>query len=245
MNRFRTTKQYGAVSVLLPAAAAFIWRSEFWFFAVFTVWIIAAAALWVWCERKEQAVRMARTIHALQTVSVQTLNHHRHDWMNDLQVLYGYIRMQKADKTVQYVEQIRERMMTESKIAKLGIPSLVTFLQSFRTLTHSVELDIEIDGDLNIAELPINGERAAETVVEIINAYRFAVKQGTGEAAKLLLDLSYDEKTMTVSFHYDGGLKDMNEWKQKCKRALKGSPLKLSGSGLQPDNMALQVEFWN
>ncbi|MBW7460237.1 Spo0B domain-containing protein [Paenibacillus sepulcri] len=243
MNRFNRNKYYAAASLIIPTAAVLAWRFEPWFLAGFVVWFVAAGAVWAWCVRKEFALREARMIHVQQTLSITTLNHHRHDWMNDLQVLYGYIRMQKAEKAVQCVEQIRERMMTESKIAKLGVPSLVTFLQSFRTLTNAVELDIDIEGDLNFMELGIDGHRAAQTMQDIIDAYRLAVKPDSGDAAKLLVDLSLNENTMTASFHYDGGMKDTNEWKHKCKRAMTDSPLRAAGADIEPDNLVLHVEL--
>ena len=59
MNRLRITKLYAAASILLPAAAVLIWRSELWLLAVFIAWILIAALLWVWCERKEHEWRMA------------------------------------------------------------------------------------------------------------------------------------------------------------------------------------------
>ena len=185
MNRSRMTKHYAALSILMPIAAVLIWRSELWLLLIFMGWTVLAALFWIWCERKEHSWRMERSLNTLQTASIRTLNHHRHDWMNDLQVLFGYIRMNKADKSVQYIEQIRDRMIVESKISKLGIPSLVTFMQSFRTMTHSLQLEVIVEDELNIAELPIDGELAAETIVELMNAYRFAVKPGMGEAAKL------------------------------------------------------------
>ncbi|MFC5650096.1 Spo0B domain-containing protein [Paenibacillus solisilvae] len=245
MNRLRLTKLYAAASALLPAAAVLIWQSELWLLAVFVAWIVIAALIWVWCERKEYEWRMARSIHALQSASIRTLNHHRHDWMNDLQVLYGYIRMNKADKTVQYVEQIRDRMMTESKIAKLGIPSLVTFMQSFRTLTHTLQFEVGIEGELNLSELPFDGDQAAETIVEFINAYRFSAKPSMGEAAKLTVDLAQEEKALSVSFRYEGSLNDMSEWKQKCKRALEGSPLKPVDPNISPERTVLQAQLGN
>lgn len=244
MNRLRMTKLYAAASVILPSAAVLIWHSELWVIALFIVWFVIAALLWIGCDRKEQAQRITRTIHAMQTASIVTLNHHRHDWMNDLQVLYGYIRMGKADKMVTCVEQIRERMTTESKIAKLGIPSLVTYLQSFRTLTHALELDVEIEGELSLAGLALNGELAGETIVEIINAYRLAIKPGAGEVAKLSVDFVLGDHSLVITFHYDGELSDMNDWKQKCKRALKGSPLKAVELE-QPGNVMLEAKLGN
>ena len=66
-------------------------------------------------------------IRNVEQTAIQMLNHHRHDWMNELQILYGYIQLGKLDKTVGSVERIKDRMATESRISKLGIPSLVLF----------------------------------------------------------------------------------------------------------------------
>ncbi|WP_274649981.1 Spo0B domain-containing protein [Paenibacillus humicola] len=245
MNRLRTTKYYAAASAIAPAAAVLVWRSELWLLAAFVAWVAAASAVWIWCERKEQSLRMARTVSAMQTAAIRTLGHHRHDWMNDLQVLYGYIRMQKTDKTVQCVEQIRERMTTESKIAKLGVPSLVAFLQSFRTITHSLQLDIEIADEISLSELPIDGQRAAEAVADIINAYRFGVKPEAGVPARLSVAFSRDEKTLGVAFEYEGAISDEGEWKAKCRRALKGSPFKAAQPDLQPASLSLAAPIGN
>ncbi|MBW7476229.1 Spo0B domain-containing protein [Paenibacillus oenotherae] len=244
MNRFRMTKLYAAGSVILPAAAVLIWHSQLWVIAVFLAWFLAAALLWIWCDRKEQGQRLARTVHAMQTSSIATLNHHRHDWMNELQVLYGYIRMGKEDKMVVCVEQIRERMTAESRIARLGIPSLVAYLQSFRTMTHAMELDVEIEGELSLAGLPLDGEQTGEAIIDIINAYRLGTKQGAGDVAKLSVDFVLGDHSLDVTFHYDGELNDASDWKQKCKRALKGSPFKAVELE-QPANIILEAKLGN
>ncbi|UVI28110.1 Spo0B domain-containing protein [Paenibacillus spongiae] len=245
MNRIRNLKHYAAASVLLPAAGVLVWRSELWLLAVFVGWVAAAAAIWIWCERQEQSNRTTRMAHAMQTAAIRTLNHHRHDWMNDLQVLYGYIRMGKTDKAVQCVEQIRERMATESKIAKLGVPSLVTYIQSFRTLTNSLLLDVDIEGELNLSELPLDGERVSNAIVDMINVYRFAVKPGLGEAAKLIVEFDLDEKRLYVTFLFDGEIGDMEEWHQKWKKQVKDTPLKPLEAQQLPERLELQAELGN
>ncbi|WP_308634749.1 Spo0B domain-containing protein [Paenibacillus silvisoli] len=243
MNRIGMTKSFAAASLLVPAAAVIIWPTQLWLLAVFMIWVVLAAAVWIHTERTEQNARMARAAAAMQQASIRTLNHHRHDWMNDLQVIFGYIRMGKTDKTIQYVEQIRERMVAESKIAKLGVPSLVQFIQSFRTVSHSLVIDVEIDGDVNLAELPLDGELAAESIVGIINAYRFAVRPGIGDADRLVLRITRDEDRLNVSFHCEGQIVELDDWKTKCKRALHNSPLKLAENGLQTASVRLQAQL--
>ena len=89
-----SARHYAALSVLLPLMASLIWSNYLWLHIVFIVWIAAASAFWIYSERKQHEEKQKRMIQALKLSAVRTLNHHRHDWMNDLQVLYGYARLQ-------------------------------------------------------------------------------------------------------------------------------------------------------
>lgn len=231
MGRFTTAKYVVAASALLPFAAVWIWPAQHWIVAAFALWLTAAAAYWIAAERKESRTRLERAVRSVQSASVRTLNHHRHDWMNDLQVLYGYIRLGKLDKTVQYVENIRERMAAESAISKLGVPSLISYIQSFRTLTHALQLEVTVKGELNLSELALDGERIAETIVDTINAYRFSVKAASGHVAVLRLVLEADEEALYASFYYEGELMNERQWKQKIQQQLEGAPLQPVGTG--------------
>ncbi|GLX69521.1 Spo0B domain-containing protein [Paenibacillus glycanilyticus] len=225
MDRIRVARQSAAASVVLPFAAVFIWPSQTWLNALFLLWTIAAAVYWMKSERKEQELRMARTVQMLQTAGVKTLNHHRHDWMNDLQVLFGYIRMNKLDKTVEYVEKIRVRMTEESQIAKLGIPSLISYIQSFRTLTNALQLEVKLDEGIHLNELDDKGRDIAENLISLINAYRFSVKTGYGDPAVLTLSLSRIEEKLTVAFYYEGDLTSEQQLADKIKQQLEGAYL--------------------
>jgi stage 0 sporulation protein B (sporulation initiation phosphotransferase) len=240
MNRIR---YYAAVSVLAPAAAVFIWPTELWLSALFLVWTAAAAVLWNRSNAREQARRLETLERTMQQTAIATLNHHRHDWMNDLQIIYGYIRMGKTDKTIQCVEQIRERMLTESKIAKLGVPSLVVYLQSFRARTNAMIIDLDIDGEVNLAELLADEERAADAIIELIQAYRSAAASGSGDAARLLMDISADDERLLLSFHFDGELRSGSEWKANCERALHGSPLQVAEADAGKGTLMLEAQL--
>lgn len=225
MERLTTAKYYIAATVLLPCAAVLIWPSKVWLTAVFLVWLIAAAIYWIRTERKEHAQRTARTIQSLQKSAIKTLNHHRHDWMNDLQVVYGYIRLKKLDKTIEYVEKISERMAMESSISKLGVPSLISYIQSFRTISNSLELQVKINGDIHLNEITAEADQIAETLIHTINAYRFAVKTSYGNAAVLTLELTLNDDALYAAFYYQGELMNEQQWMQKIQKQLQGAPM--------------------
>lgn len=244
MGRLTTAKHYAAASILLPGSAALIiWPGRWWLTAILLVWVIAAAAIWIREERKEHEQRLTRTIGAMQSSAIRTLNHHRHDWMNDLQVLFGYIRLGKLDKTVQYVERIRERMAAESAVSKLGVPSLIHFIQSFRTLSTSLSLEVEIQDDLHLNELDLDSEAVAETLIHTINTYRLAVRPDSGGASVLRLVISMDEEALYAAFYYEGELINEQQWNQKMKQQLDGAPLRLEGTEQSFSKVLLKAEM--
>jgi stage 0 sporulation protein B (sporulation initiation phosphotransferase) len=226
MRRNTAVKYYAAASVLLPLAAVFLWPEQVWPALVLLGWAVLAAVVWVRSERTEQDERAARLTESLQASAIRTLNHHRHDWMNDLQVVYGYIRLKKLDKTVEYVEKISARMAVESQISKLGVTSLISYIQSFRTFSNTLELQVVINGDIYLNELTADADQIAHTLIQTINAYRFAVKPDYSGTAVLRMELSLDQDALYAAFYYDGELMNEQQWKQKIQQQLDGAPLK-------------------
>ncbi|AGA58635.1 MAG: histidine kinase [Thermobacillus sp.] len=226
MNRYRMAKIYGAASVVLPAAAVWIWRTEWWAHLVFILWVAAAALFWVLIDRKERETGHERMMRTLQWTAIRTLNHHRHDWMNDLQVLYGYIRMNKPDKTVECVEKIRQRMQEESRIAKLGVPSLILYAQSFRTAPGPITLHLELPDELNLAELPFDAEAAAAALIDVINVYRYGAKPGAEEPAQLTVRLDREEAALKAVLKFDGEFIQTKDAHDRIRQRLKRSPFR-------------------
>lgn len=243
MNRYRMARYYVAASVILPAAAIGIWPAVWWTVPLFAAWIALAALLWVWTDRKERDLRQERSIRTLQWTAIRTLNHHRHDWMNDLQVLYGYIRMNKPDKAIECVEKIRQRMSEESRIAKLGVPSLILFAQSFRTNAGAMTLHFDLPEELNLAELPLDAEAAAETLMKLINVYRCGVKPGLDEPAALTVRLALDDKRLTASLTFEGECIEPKEMQDQIRQHLKRSPFRAEGMDPKLREVLLTAAF--
>ncbi|OXM15366.1 Spo0B domain-containing protein [Paenibacillus herberti] len=225
MNRIQSAKLYAAGSILLPAAVVIIRPSLLWTHLLFLIWVAVAAAAWVRLDQQQHRQQLKRSLASMQQASIQTLNHHRHDWMNDLQVLYGYIRMNKPERAVASVERIRDKMMLESKISKLGCPALTAYLQSFRTLTQSIVLEVDIEDNLSMEELSADRDDAAEALIEVINAYRFSIKPSGGDPALLKLRLSRGSGELLVELEFTGELMNEAELIDKLEQRLRGTPL--------------------
>ncbi|WP_256756756.1 Spo0B domain-containing protein [Cohnella sp. WQ 127256] len=194
------------LSLSLPTAAIFIWHHSWWSLITFVLWTFAVGSLMGLLERRKHREHCDRLLTRAQLSTIRTLSHHRHDWMNELQILYGYLRLNKPDKAVAVVDRIRERMEQESRISQIGIPELAAFLLSFRTVCDTLRLEVEIQDGLYLDRLSYAAEDLSKTIIGLVNVIRFrAVSPLDGENVLRLL-FSYLENTFKIEMIYEGEL---------------------------------------
>ncbi|AZK46506.1 Spo0B domain-containing protein [Paenibacillus lentus] len=183
------------------------------YFVDSTVWYVVLcvcllAVLWGYVKylKEQAAIERKQLLESVQRTAAATLGHHRHDWMNDLQILYGYIQLGKVDKLACCVERIKERMAVESKISRLGIPSLVFYLQSFREVNSSVQLTINIEDDLELGKLLTaeDAEELTEAIIATIRAFQFAGRSSWGEMLQLNMSICLEHNEVLISFEQEG-----------------------------------------
>lgn len=162
------------------------------FYALLGLCLMLVFAGYIIVEQRKAAEERKQLLESVQRMAAATLGHHRHDWMNELQILYGYIQLGKYDKLKDCVERIKERMAADSKISRLGIPSLVFYLYSFREMNGSIQLDVQIQEDLTLGEAlaPQDAEQFTEAIMETIRFYQYTGRSSWGELPKLRLELS-------------------------------------------------------
>ncbi|MCS7458714.1 Spo0B domain-containing protein [Paenibacillus doosanensis] len=136
---------------------------------------------------------------------IRLLNHYRHDWMNEIQVLFGYVKLKKYDKLADLMEKIKHKVQQESYIAKLGVPDLVVYLLSFQTEVKEVGLDIRLDQEIHLDELPVDTRRINNLMSGVMDAFKEnARKYAMDEAHRLILRLEKTPGTLSVTFDYHG-----------------------------------------
>ncbi|CAI6082388.1 Spo0B domain-containing protein [Cohnella sp. JJ-181] len=248
-----TQKSYGflyaAASLLLPACAVFVWREAEWPIVLFLVWAIAAALIAGILERRRFRRAASRLLeHATRDAVksrqdlVDTLSHHRHDWMNELQILYGYLRMQKIDKAIAVVDRIKEEMERDSRISRLGSPELSAYLLSFRTFCDTMTLDARVDEGVQAARVAeAEADRVCRTAIGMINAFRIRASAATAEENRLRVVFGEADGELRVEAAYEGAWSAWSSLREDVARALPaGASLCPSGSG-DPEEVARKL----
>lgn len=157
-------------------------------------------------EKLKHREHCDRLLEHAQLSSIRTLSHHRHDWMNELQILYGYLRLNKLDKAVDVVDRIRVRMDHDSKLSQIGIPELSTFFLSFRTVCDTMRLEVEIQESLHLARMNYPAEELSRTIIGLVNIYRYRAVNSMG--GENILRLNFDESDigLRLKMSYEGEL---------------------------------------
>ncbi|WP_409341648.1 Spo0B domain-containing protein [Paenibacillus sp. MBLB4367] len=159
---------------------------------------LAAGTMYV--HREERRRRRLESDQHL----IRTLSHHRHDWMNELQVLYGYIRLKKYEKLQDYVDKIKATVMQESFISKLGDPELVAYLLSFRVDKRNMALEVDIEQEIDLPAMPLQTALTARLIRETIDIFDSFAMSGEGEPNVLSLSVDVEENQLLLDYVYQG-----------------------------------------
>ncbi|WNS43598.1 Spo0B domain-containing protein [Paenibacillus sp. MMS20-IR301] len=193
------------LSAVLPLGLVY-WQPSLFTCLLLGVWVAGVLAFSSVYNRRHYEEELRIQEKTLQQAANRTLNHHRHDWMNDLQVLYGYIQLGKPDKSKLCVERIKERIALDSRIAKLGVPSLVFYLQSFRTFRSSLELEVQVEEGLTLEDKlnPGTGEELTSVIMQTVRAYQYSGLTPQGDTRKLRIGFSQEGRDILISFEGEG-----------------------------------------
>jgi len=138
---------------------------------------------------------------------IDTLSHARHDWMNDLQLLLGYVQLRKYDKIAQYVDMLKQRMTEESRASKLGHPGLIEALVTYKTRITPYEFVLRIgqtdSKDLRDAAPVLNA--AERAVRRLLTGFEASALRGeAGDENRLECSVETKPRSMMVRFTYQG-----------------------------------------
>ncbi|MCM3785786.1 Spo0B domain-containing protein [Neobacillus mesonae] len=213
MNHWKKMPLAVSCSVIFPLVLVIISKTLI-FCILLLLWIAAVIFYVIRAADKQLEEQRRLTKQRMEDAAISVLNHHRHDWMNDLQVLYGYIRLGKSDKSIQTVERIKERMTEESMISKLGMPSLIFYLQSYRVSGSLLELRVEVEEGLRLDALisPEDGEMLTGAIADTVRAYQFSNRSSWGEIRHLLIHFGQDQGDVIVRFEGERISSDTEAW---------------------------------
>lgn len=159
------------------------------------------ALICAWCiytaRRKEkEAVERERVI--------RLLNHQRHDWMNQLQVLFGYARLKKYDILPDYMDKIRTSAQHDSLLSKLGNPPLIVYLLEQRVSGGGCEVEVELETEVDLRKLSMDEGAVYKLIRGVMDRMIGHANPSQGEYGMVSLGFDEGESELLVDFVYQG-----------------------------------------
>lgn len=235
------------------------WRHWLWLTAIIPIlliillpgysWVSLLALLWmaligiidVKVHQRLYKQQMTSTISSTHKQWITVMNHHRHDWMNELQVLFGYIRLGKHQQAAEYVERIKGKMIADSSISKLNEPHLVSYLLGFRSIPCSFQLEISFEYDNEQQLIHISEEQSSELIMQVLSAYRLYASKDVLEEQMLKLIFHKRQDGLHIQFNYDGSLNNEQLWAQKVEQQVNSHSTASIVGAIAPQQLEIQL----
>ena len=80
---------------------------------------------------------------------IRALQHARHDWMNHIQLIKGYIALGRTEEAERVIEQAVMQAKQEAHLCNLSLPEFSKMLITFNWEAHAFQLEYEVL-DMNI-----------------------------------------------------------------------------------------------
>lgn len=137
---------------------------------------------------------------------LQVLNRQRHDWLNHVQVIWGYLRLGRPEEGEQYLKRVTELSLQESMVARINCPRLSVYFLTFNAIHQDLHLDVEVCNAVDLSALAIDAAELFQMVTDLISSLQAHLVQEEFETASLLVSLSSDEQGIQFRFDLAGRL---------------------------------------
>lgn len=128
---------------------------------------------------------------------IACMNIKRHDWLNHIQVMKGYLSLNKHDRLQSYLNHVLNEVEQESCICHLGYTPLSRYLLTHNMLAKDILLDIHIMHGLKV-ENDRQGERLLNTIKEVEHFLHHTCGTLLGEPLKIGITLAPHEKDIML-----------------------------------------------
>jgi stage 0 sporulation protein B (sporulation initiation phosphotransferase) len=171
---------------------------------------------------------------------LRLFNHYRHDWMNDIQILFGYVQLKKYDKLQALMEKIKGKVQQESHMSKLGIPSLIIKLLSFQCEVKELKLEVQMEQEIHLDIYPF-ADAVEGWINGLLKTFYEEASVRPEEELGLVIRFALEADRLIVSAVYSGGYESTRL--QGAAERLEQEHLSSSGASFASLEQAESVEW--
>ena len=180
------------------------------FIAVIIVFILIAAAAVVYLVKAlfasmDRYKAAAETIDNLEGLNMK-LRSQRHDYINQLQVVYGLLEIGEYEEARSYLKPIFNDMMKVGKALKTRIPAVNALLMAKMQTAEARGIDMYVEVKSDLKNICVEGWELCKVMSNIIDNAMTAVEAGgrEGEDKKVYIEINETPDTYIIRITNNG-----------------------------------------
>lgn len=132
-----------------------------------------------------------------------TLREQRHDYLNQIQVVYGLLEMDEYADAKSYMNSVFKEITKVSKALKTAQPAINALLQAKLQMAEKQNVDMYLDIRTDLKELMIEPWELCKVLANIIDNGITALQQKEGEK-EIHITMTQDEQTYCFDIENNG-----------------------------------------
>ncbi|MEI7025250.1 Spo0B domain-containing protein [Paenibacillus sp. y28] len=181
MNNLKAADGIVIAVVIAGLAVLMLMSSQVWAAAAIALAVCLTIGVRLMQLKRQMAQRLAEQEAEATAQLLRTVNQQRHDMMNDIQLLSGYVQLKKYDKLGQVLDNIRQKAIRDSAVSRLNLPQFAAYFHSFPAKSSTLSLHVEIDERLEMSKLPLQAEVLSKLLIDVIELYHARLTTSGGE----------------------------------------------------------------
>jgi|GEM_PF-2583782 len=159
-------------------------------------------------ESADQSVNTYQSDGA--TVSNRTildlLKSYRHDWLNHLQVILGYVSLKKHEQIVFYIDKVNTLAKQRSLISSFANQELAVFLLMLPLHYPKLKIELDLTDGVEVIEKKIAGAWVQNYLKAYIDCFYFNLQES--QQNFLAISLGAGDNQLIINFEFEGNAKD-------------------------------------
>ncbi|OKL38223.1 Spo0B C-terminal domain-containing protein [Domibacillus mangrovi] len=169
---------------------------------------------------------------------IETLRHARHDWMNDIQLIKGFLALNKIDEAARAADHIIVKAVQESKLCNLGMPEMAEMFITFNWKKHKFVLEFEINDEIVIEK--VDDQLVTRFFQSIFSLLDQHISQYSGQ--HVYTEFFEKEGRLAVRIEWDGELVDRSCLIEQIQQLLQSGAGVMNGGIMKSDDQDILIE---
>ncbi|RWZ59950.1 sporulation initiation phosphotransferase [Halobacillus fulvus] len=132
---------------------------------------------------------------------VLLLRHKRHDWMNQIQLIQGYASLNKQDRVLEQLENLKEEAEEERKLLNCGAGSFIVWLETFNWKHDQLRIQYYFKEEIDLSRHDRIVTAYGKRLIEILEDHG---AEGELYEGKVHLYKGFDPSAIGLSWEWEG-----------------------------------------